>query len=126
MASEAALDSPRAADCDGGDVIISSTATSGLLQLMHSQQTIGNRTEMHSGVRSATELLQQEIGRRAESPCPRTSRSRAPSLPARCPGRAGRRGRDPHSREPHRYNATVNGIFVDQLFTVGAGSTRKP
>jgi prepilin-type N-terminal cleavage/methylation domain-containing protein len=35
---------------------------SGMVQLMRTQATIANRTEMHSSVRSATELLQQEIG----------------------------------------------------------------
>ena len=35
---------------------------SGMVQLMKTQNTIGNRTEMHTSVRSATELLQQEIG----------------------------------------------------------------
>lgn len=34
----------------------------GMVQLMKTQGTIGNRTEMHTSVRSATELLQQEIG----------------------------------------------------------------
>jgi Tfp pilus assembly protein PilW len=43
-------------------LIISSTVMAGLLQITKSQQTIANRTEMHSGVRSATELLQQEVG----------------------------------------------------------------
>ena len=35
---------------------------SGMVQLMKTQNTIANRTEMHTSVRSATELLQQEIG----------------------------------------------------------------
>src|SRR5215213_11472522 len=43
-------------------LIVSSMVTSGLLQMTRGQQTLNNRTQMHSGVRSATELLQQEIG----------------------------------------------------------------
>jgi type II secretory pathway pseudopilin PulG len=43
-------------------MIVSSMVTSGLLQMTRGQQTLNNRTQMHSGVRSATELLQQEIG----------------------------------------------------------------
>jgi Tfp pilus assembly protein PilV len=35
---------------------------SGMVQLMRTQGTIANRTEMHTSVRSATELLEQEIG----------------------------------------------------------------
>src|SRR5262245_49463134 len=41
---------------------ISSMVTTALLQMTNQQKTIWNRTEMHSGVRSATELLQQEVG----------------------------------------------------------------
>jgi type II secretory pathway pseudopilin PulG len=41
---------------------ISSIVTGALLQMTNHQQTIWNRTEMHSGVRGATELLQQEVG----------------------------------------------------------------
>jgi type II secretory pathway pseudopilin PulG len=41
---------------------VSSIVTSALLQMTNHQQTIWNRTEMHSGVRGATELLQQEVG----------------------------------------------------------------
>jgi hypothetical protein len=43
-------------------LIVSSIVTSALMQLTKQQQTIWNRTEMHSGVRGATELLQQEVG----------------------------------------------------------------
>lgn len=35
---------------------------SGMTQLMKTQASIANRTDMHTSVRSATELLQQEIG----------------------------------------------------------------
>jgi hypothetical protein len=49
--------------------------TSALLQMTNQQQTIWNRTEMHSGVRGATELLQQEVGQagRIALPGPVTS-----------------------------------------------------
>src|SRR5438445_4119447 len=43
-------------------LVVSSIVTSALLQMTNQQQTIWNRTEMHSGVRGATELLQQEVG----------------------------------------------------------------
>jgi prepilin-type N-terminal cleavage/methylation domain-containing protein len=43
-------------------LIISSAVTSALLQMTSSQKTIWNRTQLHAGVRSATELLQQEVG----------------------------------------------------------------
>lgn len=41
---------------------VSAVVMSGLVQMMKTQGTITNRTEMHTSVRSATELLQQEIG----------------------------------------------------------------
>jgi len=43
-------------------VLVSSIVMSGLIQMMKTQGTVANRTEMHTSVRSATELLQQEIG----------------------------------------------------------------
>jgi hypothetical protein len=42
--------------------LILGAVTNSLLQMSQSQRTIWNRTEMHSGVRGATELLQQEVG----------------------------------------------------------------
>lgn len=41
---------------------VSAIVMSGLIQMMWTEGTITNRTEMHTSVRSATELLQQEIG----------------------------------------------------------------
>ena len=43
-------------------LLVSGLVTSALLQVTRTQTTIWNRTEMHSGVRGATELLQQEVG----------------------------------------------------------------
>jgi prepilin-type N-terminal cleavage/methylation domain-containing protein len=43
-------------------LIVSSIVTTALMQMTHAQKTIWNRTEMHSGIRGATELLQQEVG----------------------------------------------------------------
>ena len=43
-------------------LVVSSLASNALLQITKHQQTIWNRTEMHSGIRGATELLQQEVG----------------------------------------------------------------
>jgi len=56
-------------------LVVSSIVTSALLQMTNQQQTIWNRTEMHSGVRGATELLQQEVGQagRIALPNPITS-----------------------------------------------------
>jgi prepilin-type N-terminal cleavage/methylation domain-containing protein len=43
-------------------LVVAGIVMSGMSQMMNSQSQIANRTEMHAGVRSGTELLQQEIG----------------------------------------------------------------
>jgi prepilin-type N-terminal cleavage/methylation domain-containing protein len=43
-------------------LIICGAITGALIQMTNTQRTIFNRTEMHSGIRGATELLQQEVG----------------------------------------------------------------
>ena len=43
-------------------LVVSSIVTTALIQMTNAQKTIWNRTEMHSGIRGATELLQQEVG----------------------------------------------------------------
>src|SRR5882757_6573609 len=42
--------------------IVSATAMGGVMNLTKTSGTVNNRTEMHAGVRNATELLQQEVG----------------------------------------------------------------
>jgi type II secretory pathway pseudopilin PulG len=53
-------------------MIISGIVTQALLQITQSQTTIWNRTEMHSGIRGATELLQQEVGQAGRISLPGT------------------------------------------------------
>jgi len=43
-------------------MIVSATALEGVFRLTRTNQTVSNRTQMHAGVRNATELLQQEVG----------------------------------------------------------------
>ena len=43
-------------------LVVAAIVMLGMSQMMNSQSQIANRTEMHAGVRSSTELLQQEIG----------------------------------------------------------------
>jgi prepilin-type N-terminal cleavage/methylation domain-containing protein len=43
-------------------LVISGIVTNALMQITGHQKTVWNRTEMHSGIRGATELLQQEVG----------------------------------------------------------------
>lgn len=53
-------------------LVVSSAVTAALMQMTTSQSTIWNRTQMHSGVRSATELLQQEVGQAGRVALPGT------------------------------------------------------
>ena len=43
-------------------LLISGAAITALLKMTSTQATIWNRTQMHSGIRGATEVLQQEVG----------------------------------------------------------------
>jgi prepilin-type N-terminal cleavage/methylation domain-containing protein len=43
-------------------LVISGAAVTALLKMSTAQSTIWNRTQMHSGIRGATEVLQQEVG----------------------------------------------------------------
>lgn len=53
-------------------LVIASVIMTGMIQLLRAQGTIANRTEMHTSVRSATELLQQEIGQAGRVSLPNT------------------------------------------------------
>jgi prepilin-type N-terminal cleavage/methylation domain-containing protein len=52
---------------------VSAVVLSGMVQMMMTQGTIANRTEMHTSVRAATELLQQEIGQAGKISLPPTA-----------------------------------------------------
>lgn len=53
-------------------LLISGAAMSALLRLTSAQATIWNRTQMHSGIRGATEVLQQEVGQAGRISLPLT------------------------------------------------------
>ena len=53
-------------------MVVSGTAMSGVLNMTRTQLTVSNRTEMHAGVRNATELLQQEVGQAGRVALPAT------------------------------------------------------
>ena len=52
--------------------IVSGTVLDGVFRLTKVSATIANRTAMHSGVRNATELLQQEVGQAGRIALPAT------------------------------------------------------
>lgn len=53
-------------------LLISGAAMTALLKMMSTQATIWNRTQMHSGIRGATEVLQQEVGQAGRIALPNT------------------------------------------------------
>ncbi len=97
-------------------LIVSAVVTSALMQMTNSQTTIWNRTEMHSGVRGATELLQQEVGQagRIALPAPVTLPNGV-SASASC---------DWANPSANAVNATVSsavGVFQNMLLTTFDG-----
>ena len=61
---------------------VSAVVMSGMMQMMKTEGTITNRTEMHTSVRSATELLEQEIGQSGKLSLPPTPANTAWALMA--------------------------------------------
>jgi Tfp pilus assembly protein PilW len=61
-------------------LIVSTGVFQGLMKISQVQGTVTNRSELHSGVRNATELLQQEVGQagRLATPVPITISSTTP------------------------------------------------
>ena len=51
-------------------LVVTGIVMSAMMQMTMTQGTVANRTEMHSSVRSATELLQQEIGQAGQISLP--------------------------------------------------------
>ncbi len=90
-------------------LVLSGTVTAALLQMTNAELTLWNRAQMHSGVRSATELLQQEVGQagRVALPAPVTLDGSV------VPGAA------------TVAVTSVDGMFVGEQLTVGAGATEE-
>jgi type II secretory pathway pseudopilin PulG len=97
-------------------LLVSSIVTTALLQMTQSQTTIWNRTEMHSGIRGATELLQQEVGQAGRVALPGTK-----TLGTAVTGAV----------DPCVTSTTVTvspstaGMFVSELLTVLDGDTQE-
>ena len=98
-------------------LMVSAIVTTALMQMTQSQKTIWNRTEMHSGIRGATELLQQEVGqagRIATRADIVLTLSQATTAAATCDPAA------PATNSSWYQVSTVSGLFADS--TVGSES----
>lgn len=97
-------------------VIVAGIVTSGMVQMMNTQGTINNRTAMHSSVRSATELLQQEIGQAGRITLPPANPN--PTLVAAVPVAA--------IGTPQQLTATLTsttGLYEGEQVVVDSGTT---
>lgn len=91
-------------------VIVSNLVFTGVLRLQNVNRSVHNRSEMHSGVRNATELLQQEVGQagRVALPGPVTLTSAVAGSGTATVG-----------------VTSVDGIFPDEFLTIGVGPAQE-
>jgi type II secretory pathway pseudopilin PulG len=100
-------------------MIVSGVVMSGLLQTSLAEGTIQNRTEMHSSVRGATELMQQEIGQAGRVAFPtNTTFTLAAAVPAASAGTSSTVGLSSSS-------GSFEGIFIGQQIVVGSGTNQE-
>ena len=92
-------------------LILSGVVLSGIVQMMKTQGTVANRTEMHASVRSATELLQQEVGQAGRISLP------AAVLPVTMTGPV---VKNALAAQTFLVSATTN-MYVNMLLDVDAG-----
>src|SRR5438477_1430873 len=63
-------------------MVVSGTVIKGMMDLTNLHNTIMNRTDMHAGVRNATELLTQEVGQAGKVALPATVTVTVPTIAA--------------------------------------------
>ena len=103
-------------------MIVSGTALDGVFRLTRTSATISNRTSMHSGVRNATELLQQEVGQAGRVALP----NRVRLTDGIAPGTAtvGVEAIDESGNVLNTENG-VDAMFVGEKIVVGTGATEE-
>ena len=100
-------------------LVVSTVVMNGLMQTSLAEGTIQNRTEMHSSVRGATELMQQEIGQAGRVALPSgTVFTLASAVPSSSVGTATTVGLSSSS-------GSYEGIFVNQQIVVGTGTNQE-
>ncbi|HET7075294.1 MAG TPA: hypothetical protein VFI55_14595 [Mycobacterium sp.] len=116
LRSEAGFSLAEVLVATGLMLTVSGIVTSALLQMSNHQQTIWNRTEMHSGVRGATELLQQEVGQAG-----RVSLPGPPALPVTLDPGAGIVGVNPCTATTTVTVTSTAGMFAGEWLTTFDG-----
>ena len=102
-------------------LMISGAAMSALLRLTSAQATIWNRTQMHSGIRGATEVLQQEVGQAGRISLPLTSAGVPYVVTLGGAVAAGAATVAIDSTAPVSYDRTA-GMFVGQKLVIDKGN----
>ena len=90
-------------------LVIAGAATTALMKMTGAQATLWNRTQMHSGIRGATEVLQQEVGQAGRIALPAAVTVATPPITA-------------GSTSPQTLTVTSTaGMFAGQKLVVDAG-----
>jgi prepilin-type N-terminal cleavage/methylation domain-containing protein len=112
-------------------LIISGAAVSALLKMTAAQATIWNRTQMHSGIRGATEVLQQEVGQAGRIALPMNAASvpyavtlaSGVTVPVATPVVPVTATLTISSTKPS--GATTQGMFLNQKLVIGTGDAQE-
>ena len=92
-------------------LLISGAAVSALLKMTSTQATVWNRTQMHSGIRGATEVMQQEVGQAGRIALP---------APVRLNGTVA------VNLSPQTVNVSSSaGMFVGEKLTIDVGDAQE-
>ena len=102
---------------------ISGAAVTALLKMQSAQATIWNRTQMHSGVRGATEVLQQEVGQAGRIALPMTSAGVPYVVTLNGAVSVGSNTVAIASTKPS--GDTTEGMFLGQKLFIGYGATQE-
>jgi prepilin-type N-terminal cleavage/methylation domain-containing protein len=103
-------------------LLISGAAVTALMKMQGAQATIWNRTQMHSGIRGATEVLQQEVGQAGRIALPMN----AAGVPYTVTMGAVAAGSNPAtitSTKPA--GDATEGMFLGQKLLVGVGANQE-
>ena len=104
-------------------LLISGAAVSALLKMTNTQAMVWNRTQMHSGIRGATEVLQQEVGQAGRIALPMTAASVPYAVTLGAPVSAGTNTVAISTTKPT--GNTTEGMFLGQKLVIGYGTTQE-
>jgi len=106
-------------------LVISGTVTSGIMQVVNSFRTISNRTALHAGVRSATEVLQQEVGQAGRVALPGTATLGADVAVGAATVGVNMTINSPVCSSNNSSVPCVAGLFVGEWIAIDSGANRE-